>query len=453
LIVVLLTVLTFVVWKLSNLQFRFGDENVYFYMTQAILGGSIPYKDFFLADPPFFIYLLTLFKTFIGSHLILFKIIPVLFDSLSAILIYLILKHKENRFAFLGPLLYLFSFTILSTSDYVTGAETMVTFILLAVYTEEKKKYFWSGVFWALSCLSKLYAAPALIGFLIYKIYQKEFIALKNIIIGGLITTLLILLPFLIIAPYQTFYDLILHQFKRPAGLNKWTIIGLFVSFEWFILLASAGGAFINKNKSWVLALLFSILFFLFYKDLYYLYLHLLLPFIVLLAVEFVLYIDEKMEELSWGFILLFVFISIYPLISYTNFYAREGIFENPKEIADAIMLAPDNYPIYGVQEVTPLIALMSNRKIFENVIDTNTQNFASGTHNRNEISKRAVENGIYLIARVGEYPEQNIHNTGFEAYFDSDIFKSACTKFKSFPRPNLGDNLNEIAIYKCALK
>ena len=75
---------------------------MYFYMTQAILSGFIPYKDFFLADPPFFIYLLSGFKFIFGSNIILFKIIPVLFDSFSAILIYLILKKKENRFAFLG---------------------------------------------------------------------------------------------------------------------------------------------------------------------------------------------------------------------------------------------------------------------------------------------------------------------------------------------------------------
>ena len=60
---------------------------------------------------------------------------------------------------------------------------------------------------------------------------------------------------------------------------------------------------------------------------------------------------------------------------------------------------------------------------------------------------------GIYLVARVGEYPEQNIHDVGFEAYFNPEIFKTACTKYKSFARPNSLDNLNEVAIYRCVLK
>ncbi len=178
-----------------------------------------------------------------------------------------------------------------------------------------------------------------------------------------------------------------------------------------------------------------------------------LLPFVVLLAVEFVSYLDKQTEELAWGFILLYVFISIYPVATYTNTYAPQGVFENPSEIASVLKILPDGFPVYGVQEVAPLVALLSGRVIFDNKIDTNTQNFAAGTHNRTEISKNAVAHGVYLIARVGEYPEQNIHDTGFEAYFDSEIFKTSCTKFKSFPRPNLDDNLNEIAIYRCILK
>jgi hypothetical protein len=130
-----------------------------------------------------------------------------------------------------------------------------------------------------------------------------------------------------------------------------------------------------------------------------------------------------------------------------------EGIFNNPKEIATALQNAPDNFPVYGVQEVAPLVALMSGRTIFENKIDTNTQNFVAGTQNKTEISKNAVKNGIYLVARVGEYPDLNIHDTGFELYFDTDTFKAFCTKYKSFDRPNLTDNLNKVTIYRCLSK
>src|SRR3989344_2292392 len=291
--ILIITIFIFIFWKISTLQFRFGDENGYFYMSDAIWHGFIPYKDFFFADPPFFIYILAGFKALFGSHIILFKTLPIFFDSLSAILLFLILK-KENAFAVLAPIFYLFSFTVLATSDYVTGAEVMIFLVLLALYLDQNSKYFWSGVFWALACLCKLYAGPALLGFLLYKIISKEFSSVKNIILGGLTTTIIVLSPFFILAPHQTFYDLIIHQFNRPIGINKWNIFGVFAKFEWLLIIASIASVFTVKNKKWIYPLIFSLVFFLFYKDLYYLYLHILLPFIVILLVEFIAFLNKK---------------------------------------------------------------------------------------------------------------------------------------------------------------
>jgi hypothetical protein len=440
----------FALAKLSTLHFRFGDENVYFYMSDAILRGFIPHKDFFLADPPFFIYMMAGFKALFGSHLILFKTLPIFFDILSAILIYLLLKDR-NSFAILGPIFYLASFTVLSTSDYVTGAEIMIPFVLLAFLLDQKGKPFWSGVSWALAALCKLYAAPALIGFLIYKFIAKEFSNIKNIILGGLVTTIIIMAPFFILAPHQTFYNLITHQFNRPAGLNKWNIFAFFVKFEWLLITAAIWGAFKTKYKLWIYPLIFSAVFFLLYKDLYFLYLHILMPFIAILAVECFEFLNNKRREFAWIFMALFIAIFLYSSSSYMNTYQPQGILQNPEEIAEALKNAPDDFPVYGVQEVAPLVALQSGRKIFNNVIDTNTQNFAAGTHNLNQISQDAVRNGIYLVARIADYPDQNIRDTGFEGYFSPEIFKSSCVTYKDFARPSTDSSSNKVVIYRCS--
>ena len=63
-----ITILFFILVKLTTLSFRFGDENVYFYMSQMILNGLIPHRDFFLADPPVFVYIMAFFKMLFGSH-------------------------------------------------------------------------------------------------------------------------------------------------------------------------------------------------------------------------------------------------------------------------------------------------------------------------------------------------------------------------------------------------
>ncbi|MDB5194578.1 MAG: hypothetical protein JWN50_592 [Parcubacteria group bacterium] len=444
------TVAIFLIWKLTSLHFRFGDENVYFYMTHAIQHGLLPYKDFFLADPPFFIFLLTGFKALIGTHYLLFKTLPPLFDAASAVLIYLILIRNSTRFAWLGPAFYLFSFSVLSTSDYMTGAEVMIFFILLANLLDQHGKSFWSGVSWALACLCKLYAAPALIGFLIYKLLKRERHALRNIILGGILAALIVLLPFFIMAPHQTLYDLILHQFHRPAGINKWNVWQLFLGFEWLLILAACVGAYYTKHRTLVFELALSAIFLLWYKDLYYLYLHLLMPYLALLAAEFVSSLSVKKSELAWGFIGLYVVILMYPLLTYTSTFAPQGIFENPQEIADALRLAPKSLPAYGAQEVAPLVALMADRPIFENIIDTNTQNFAAGTHNLKNISADIQKSGAYLISRIADYPDQGVTDIGYESYFDPNVFTSSCTKFKAFTRPNPADLLNDVTIYTC---
>ena len=207
---------------------------------------------------------------------------------------------------------------------------------------------------------------------------------------------------------------------------------------------------FKTKNKLWILPLIFSITFFLLYKDLYYLYLHILMPFFVILAIELLEFLFEKQKELFYLAIFIFITIFFYSTYSYTNEYQKEGIFNNPEEVAEVLRNIPDSLPIYGVQEVAPLVALMSNRQIFNNIIDTNTQNFAAGTQDKDKISNEAVRSGIYLVARVGYYPEQNIVDTGFEGYFDKEIFKKYCTNYKSFERPSWNDPLNQITIYRC---
>ena len=85
-----------------------------------------------------------------------------------------------------------------------------------------------------------------------------------------------------------------------------------------------------------------------------------------------------------------------------------------------------------------------------ENKIDTNTQSFASGAQDLMVLSNKAAQSGVYFVARVANYPEQNITDTGFEGYFDKQIFDSACAPYKSFDRVSTNTPLNQVVIYKC---
>ena len=420
-------------------------------MSQAILDGYIPYRDFFLADPPFFPLLFAGWKFVIGNNLILFKIWPIIFDSLSAFLIFLILKKRGVIWPAMGTAFYLFSFTVLSTSSYVTGGEVMVFFMLLAFFFDENEKSFFSGISWALACLSKLYAAPILIGFLIYKIVKKDFKGLKKIIQGGILATLIIIGPFLLFASKEMLDNLVLHQFSRPAGLNKIEVLLFFGKYEWLLLVSAIAGLLFNIKKDLLLPLFFSILFFLWYPDLYYLYLHPIIPLFIIITIELIDGLHRRIfNDIALAYILLYIMLSIYPISYYANVISHQDVFENPREIGVILQGAPETYPVFGVQEVAPLLALISGKPIFNNIIDSNTQSFASGAQSRNEISKQAVKNGIYLVSRVAEYPDLGIKDFGYEGYFDPVIFRSSCTLYKSFDRELKFEQLNKINIYSC---
>src|SRR3990167_1659434 len=91
-IFVFVTITFFLLFKFSNLSLRFGDTNAYLYMADVLWKGILPYRDYFLADPPFLVLLLAFFKLIFGKTLVLFQTLPILFEAGTAIVVYLLLK-------------------------------------------------------------------------------------------------------------------------------------------------------------------------------------------------------------------------------------------------------------------------------------------------------------------------------------------------------------------------
>lgn len=476
--VVFLAIALFVLFKLSNFDFRFGDGNAYVYMAQEILNGKLPYRDFFLADPPVFVFILTIFKFIFGKTLLLFQALPIIAESIIAFLIYLLLKKLSNPYSFLAPALYLFSFSILATSNFFTGVQFVVLFIVSAILLYEYGKHTASGIFWALACLVKLYAFPAFAGFFAYTFLKEVFskntnagasspIGLlrrilnantKKILIGFLITIFIVILPFILLS-YKNFFDYtFFHHLRRPMGISKLETLSLYASKEWMILILGFIGFFFVKRKAIIVSFAFSLIFLLVFKDLYYLYLNILLPFLIIS----IFYLIEKISDFKNGknklavltFFALYLAFSAQSILIYSKEYKNQGRFPNVKEIAEYIKTLPEGMELYGGHEIAPLIAILSDRKLFGNIIDTNTQVFSAKTISIKDISEKATEKGIYLLAKTQDYPEYEIYDFGFEGFFDKDVFKNYCVEEKSFPvfydMSSENTSMKKIGIYLC---
>ena len=445
------TAIGFAILKLSTVTFRFSDGNAYFYMAQALLHGILPYRDYNLADPPFLILLFAPLKAIFANNLILFQFIPIVLDISTAVLIYKILRRNNVRLAFLAPLVYLFSFTVISTSDYVTGGEVTVFLITLAIYFDQQKKNVASAISWSLAILTKLYAVPPFIAYYLYKIVKRDYKAVLKITITGLIVAAIVLVPFILASPSHFFYDILLHQLNRPPGISKWAIFGTFFREEFVLIILAVIGMVISRNKQLIFQALLMLGFLLAYQDLYYVYLHALLPYMTIFGTVTFEYVYRK-----WGgkfvaaAVIVYILLLAIPTYSYFKDFEHQNIFSNSWDIAVAIRHSPENLPLYGTHEITPLLALIADRPIFGNYIDTNTQNFAALTLDKEKISNEAVEKGVYLVAKVADYPPQySIPLQGYELYFDKDLFERYCTLYESFPS-TAGDAYNKVNIYRC---
>lgn len=461
--VVLLTIGLFLAYKLSFLKFRFSDSNAYFYMAQQILKGDLPYRDFLLADPPLLLYLLAGVKLLIGQNLILFQAIPSLLEATTAFGVYLLLKRKKYPLKIFGPAIYLSSFLILATSDFVTGLHFVNLFVVLAlIFGQEKiepKKLILSGIFWSLASLIKLYVIPGFLGWLVYQLLfsaQKQKLKkLKLILVGYISTSILIMLPFLLISFNQVVDYILIHQLNRPAGLNKGHVLFFFVTKDWLLLSLSLVGLVVSKKWKIILPTVFWLAFFIIFKDLYYLYLGVLAPWLSWSVFELLAQIEARWQQQNLGqnlayIILVFIFLNSTLVINnYHQGFRKRNLFPQARKVAEFISNQQPQLPIYGKHESTPLVALLANKKLFDNQIDTNTQLFASQALDKDEISQQAAEQGIYLITQVADIPQNKQVDSGHLKIFNDDIFQKSCQRLQIF-KGNNQELINDIAVYRC---
>lgn len=455
LIVILLTIATFYLIKSSGYFYRFGDGNAYFYMAQQILRGDLPYRDFLIADPPLLIFLLAGIKLIIGSNILLFQAVPIFLETITAIIIYLETKKKLPQYAKFFPAFYLFSFLILSTTDYLTGLHFVTLFIALAYYF--RKKPYLSGILWAAATLIKLYVIPGFIGWLIWLKVNKQTKNFQKTVMAYITTGAVFMLPFLIIAPQTVIDHIIIHQFNRPSGLSKLNIFKFFILHDLNLLFLGGLTLFITKKIKFFLPIISWLIFYVIFKDLYYLYLGVLGFWLTLTVYQLLLYL-QKLKPDSWlasnhQQLSIMVIISLFfsqaiGVFLYRQSIQQQGIFFQIEEVAHYIQNLPQK-PLYGSHEVAPIVALKTDQKLFNNYIDTNAQLFGSGVKDRHKISLEAVESGVYLLVKVANIPENSNLNQGYSGYFEPEIFDQYCERLVIIDGAKL-ELFTDIGIYHC---
>lgn len=443
--------LLFLSYKLAGLSFRLGDTNAYWFMAHKITDGVLPYRDFFLADPPMYVLFLVPFVALFRSELLVVQLVPALLEMVAAAGVFFFLKREKVQFYWLAPAFYLLSFTILATSDYGTGLQLATALYVTALLFWQRKKYWVMGGFLALACLTKLYMVPAIVGLLLFFILKKQYKTLFKVAGGGLVTASVVLLPFLLMSPSAFIADVITHHFFRPSGTSKLEVFSFLLVHEAVFIVLATIGIYLKKKYILVLPFFMQFAFFLFFRDVYYAYLGSLIPYFVILSCFLLSYLWQKSQNYQRVTEMTLV-LTLFLLIYGSYFYWRDihpmGKFKTEAQWTKTITQLPEQYDLYGSHELAPLLALRSEKEIFNTTIDTNTQTFASGAHKIEEVSQAAAERGIYLIAKTYTHPQTLESIYIYSGFFSEAIFEKHCQLITEDP---LGDNIAEkAALFKC---
>lgn len=195
--------LGFLVLKSFSLHWQIGDENIYLYMSWAVLDhGALPYRDFFFAHPPMHLFPGPVVFGLFGFSPSSARLLPVGASLVSAFFLFVLLRKKTGHAeALCAVASFLFAFSVLRASSHWTGVNLTVMWITIGLYVLLNQRFGWAGIWLALSVTTANYALPgavmcALLAFLHDKRSGKRYllgffsvwfaIGLFGLVLGGM---------------------------------------------------------------------------------------------------------------------------------------------------------------------------------------------------------------------------------------------------------------------------
>lgn len=343
-------------------------------------------------------------------------------------------KFQEFLLATLSAFVYLFSFLVFTTSDHQTGVFLASIFAVFGYLFFENHKPFFVGIACALMILVKAYFLPVLLTFAFFLLLRRRYYSFIKFLGGGIATTLLILLPFLIFTPSEFFSQVFGYSLMRGEGIPKFEVGQFFVFHDFlFFSILIFNLIFIRVRPLFGLFSIFSLSFFFVYKDIYYLYLNFAAPFVALSFPYFYKFVTKKIFLHTYALpTLLLLLFSANAIWSYSQFHSLGQVDGIENIVSDVRRLKPDY--VYGNNDIAPAVSHLSSIPQLEGIIDTNQNMFRSGVLDVDEITNAAVASKTVLILHGAYYPQANVVNDVFTEIVDGEVIAQECQLFKRYP-------------------
>ncbi len=332
--------LVFILWH--NFEIVSDDFN-YLMMGKLISEGLAPYKDFFVAHPPLqFILYASLIKLF-GLKLWIVNVIP-----LTSIMVSAFISYKLTSKWYV-PLIFLAMFPIFHLSSIGFGLNLGLMFVMLAIYT---KNPYLSGIFAGLAVFSRLHFIPIVFsGLTMHKTLEKK----SKYLVGGSIMAALFLFMFILL-PKSMESIIFYHAFKD---------LQYFTAMRFFLIGIGLSGLLVAFRTKYFWMVLSFFTFLMVQKTIFAYY---LIPLGALLTLA----IHEK--GINKQGVALFL-SAMLGLSLGATILTIQDIRENKAEIRSLIdTVSTLEGKLCGNNEILPLLAFKTNKRIKNNEIDTNYQ-------------------------------------------------------------------------------
>ncbi len=436
--------------KLPFVGIRLSDTNVYFYTAYLMTLGKALYKNIFFTNFPFFPMVSSLYLRLFQNNITWYYASAGFEVAFSGALMGYI-TYKKTKTILLSifiQFIYLFSFVVLSTSDHQTGVFLASFLSVVSLYFYETEKYLLTGIFLGLMCMTKAYYAPVALGFFVYFMLWRRRDFLK-MLIGFLLSVSLVFGPYVVSSGASAYKDIVLYSLFRAEGVDKLNVFRFFILHDpvLFILVVFSLWNY-RKNRLFALISLFSVLLLVFYQDIYYLYLNLMVPFSVFVFLDFVRAMRFSKKAVAAAYLVALFFTGM-SLSLYLSNYSRLQLVPDINEFVRVIKRERPDY-LYGAMGITPALSYLTKIPLLGGVVDTNENLFNKGVYSAKHMTELLLHSRAALITTGADYPQYQVRDDFLDRIYNKKSAQKSCNLLASTPIQTEG-LANRINIFLCS--
>jgi len=384
----------FNVAKVSFVEPSLSDENIYFHMGKLVADGRVPYRDFRFAHPPLKLLPPALVFLVTGYSLLALKLLSVLAANLTALFLFLTLKRALDPFtALVAVAAFLFSFAGLYYTSYYMGTNLTVMFLLIAFHALSRRRDLVSGLSFGLAFMTGVYAVCGIAAAGAY-LLATERKRLPRVIAGGLVVFVIGNGIGLVLGGTEFLRHVYLFHFLKtedPTAPKAAVLMHLALLNPALLSGAALYPFFRRKetNALW-LAGVITLAFVALYASVHDYYLLLAAPFLAVAAAVTLTGLIGKLRlgpvagaMVAGTALAVFGALHLGPAERSIEHSAVPAVEEMAAIVTGA---APPECVIFGTAEIAPLVALIADRDILLDHVDTNAKTYLTGVANLSRV-------------------------------------------------------------------